>query len=484
MICPRCTVAEISAETQTCVLCGYSPGGVTLDVGTELDEIAHRELGTQYHLDAILSQTPGWIRYAAREIGSDRHAELHVFGRHPAGPDTARDDRFRRDVEAAAALAHPHIVPVFGGGVTPALRWCAQPAHDGPTLADLLAQRGQLDLRACLRITEHVGAGLQHAHGRGVVHGAVGAANIRMTGTDAAIGGFVTGRLLEAFARGGGARTHGSTPPEGATPGESGAAGDQYALAVTVHECLHGAPPALDAGGGAAALTPPATDVPLHVTAALRRALEADPARRFPSVAEFVAALSARPAPAAPPLLGIPAASPEPRATQRLLRVDQYPNPNARRRVLLAVAVIVGLYLIYELWQPDRRPPVTPTVVIPGPRSTPTPPPAAAAPTPTRRAPPSGTAPRTTTPPATSPAPPPVGAAEPGQLFINATPWGEVFVDDQPVGTTPLAGLDIAPGDHHIRVVREGHRPFEQVVTVAPGQRVRLTNIVLEVERP
>ena len=40
-----------------------------------------------------------------------------------------------------------------------------------------------------------------------------------------------------------------------------------------------------------------------------------------------------------------------------------------------------------------------------------------------------------------------------------------VFVDDQPVGTTPLAGLDIAPGDHHIRVVREGHRPFEQVVT-------------------
>jgi hypothetical protein len=69
-------------------------------------------------------------------------------------------------------------------------------------------------------------------------------------------------------------------------------------------------------------------------------------------------------------------------------------------------------------------------------------------------------------------------------LYINSTPWGEVFVDDVLVGTTPLAGLTVRPGEHHIRVVRGGFQPYEQTVSLAPGQQLRLTRITLRETTP
>jgi serine/threonine-protein kinase len=94
--------------------------------------------------------------------------------------------------------------------------------------------------------------------------------------------------------------------------------------------------------------------------------------------------------------------------------------------------------------------------------------------------------------PARQPAaqPPPVAvplrrdpfAAEPGLLAINATPWGQLFIDGRLIGNTPLRDLLLSPGTHVIRVVRRGFVPFEIEVDVAPGQQLRLTNIVLEPE--
>jgi hypothetical protein len=65
-------------------------------------------------------------------------------------------------------------------------------------------------------------------------------------------------------------------------------------------------------------------------------------------------------------------------------------------------------------------------------------------------------------------------------LFINSTPWGDVYVDDLLVGTTPLASLRVTPGQHTVRIVRDGFQPYEQTISVAPGQRLRLVNIALQ----
>jgi len=72
----------------------------------------------------------------------------------------------------------------------------------------------------------------------------------------------------------------------------------------------------------------------------------------------------------------------------------------------------------------------------------------------------------------------------PGRLFISSRPWGRLYVDDRLVGTTPVAGIALAPGTHHVRVVRDGFQSFERTITVAPEQAIRLIDIVLEETRP
>jgi hypothetical protein len=82
-------------------------------------------------------------------------------------------------------------------------------------------------------------------------------------------------------------------------------------------------------------------------------------------------------------------------------------------------------------------------------------------------------------------APPPsrgARAAEPALVSINATPWGSVYIDGQPVGNTPQIDRHVSPGSHELRVEREGFRPYQRVIDVAPGQRLRITDITL-VER-
>jgi hypothetical protein len=74
----------------------------------------------------------------------------------------------------------------------------------------------------------------------------------------------------------------------------------------------------------------------------------------------------------------------------------------------------------------------------------------------------------------------PRGAAAAGWLFVNSAPWGEVYVDDVRVGNTPRTDVAVAPGVHRVRVVRDGFHSFEVTIPVAPGEVVRLTDIVLK----
>jgi serine/threonine-protein kinase len=80
--------------------------------------------------------------------------------------------------------------------------------------------------------------------------------------------------------------------------------------------------------------------------------------------------------------------------------------------------------------------------------------------------------------PETASAPTPI----PGRLFISSRPWGQVFVDGQLVGNTPIASVSITPGAHVIRIVRPGFRSYERELYVTPGQDVRLVDLVLEAE--
>src|SRR4029077_15225323 len=102
----------------------------------------------------------------------------------------------------------------------------------------------------------------------------------------------------------------------------------------------------------------------------------------------------------------------------------------------------------------------------------------AAVPAPVKRAPPPAP-PRVVTAPRRD-----ASSAAPGRLFVNATPWGQVFVDDELIGNTPRIGVPIGSGKHRVRVSSDGFESFERTVQVAPGQDVRLTDIVLRESKP
>jgi serine/threonine protein kinase len=473
MICPRCTVAEISAETHTCVLCGYSPGGVQLQVEARdaLDEAAHEELAGQFDIETVVAQDPHSVVYVARETSTDRRVTLWVLPRR-LFREAQLEERFQKEMSAATVLDHPHVVAVLRFGSTANLLWSITKRVGQRSLATLLQERGPLDMQACLRIAEQIASALQYAHRRGIVHGDLRPGTIFMDDAGwAFLTGFAGARLIrEAAARQGeprGTAGAGYAAPEDAPQVPATPASDQYALAVIVHECLTGTRPVPND-------TSLPAQLPGHVATALQRALSPVPADRYPSVSDFVSALSEAPPAAAPVPFERPAlAQPEGReGGQRLLRVDRYRDPRTPRRIALSIAVLLALVVLYRVWRPPARPPAPQQIAQPRPT------PANPVTEPVTPALDSvGDPARPTAVPRASRA---RTAREPGELFINSTPWGDVYLDDRLVGTTPLAGLKVNPGQHTVRIVRDGFQPYEQTISVAPGQRLRLVNIALQ----
>ena len=57
-------------------------------------------------------------------------------------------------------------------------------------------------------------------------------------------------------------------------------------------------------------------------------------------------------------------------------------------------------------------------------------------------------------------------------------------MDGDLIGNTPRADVQVAPGAHQLRVVRDGFQPYEVAIRVTPGQELRMTDIVLQELKP
>src|SRR3989475_743117 len=193
----------------------------------------------------------------------------------------------------------------------------------GESLRQRLAREGRLALKDALRVARGLGAGLDYAHREGFIHRDVNPENVLLADGHAVIADFGIARAICQSCDGDNVTEVGLTigTPEYMSPEQ--AAGDRdldgrsdvYSLACVIYETLAGEPPF----GGASARAvmakhlseppPPLRarrpDAPAAVEQALARALGKDPADRFASVADFVAALEATHAPdAAPTLVG------------------------------------------------------------------------------------------------------------------------------------------------------------------------------------
>lgn len=124
--------------------------------------------------------------YLARDLKHDRLVALKVLNHEVSAALGAA--RFQQEIEIAARLHHPLILPVFDSGASPEgcgaapCLWYAMPFVEGQSLRDWLRRERQLPIEEAVRIGCEVAEALGHAHARGVVHRDVKPKNILLSG--------------------------------------------------------------------------------------------------------------------------------------------------------------------------------------------------------------------------------------------------------------------------------------------------------------
>jgi serine/threonine-protein kinase len=287
-----------------------------------MDDLFQRlqaSLPERYALERELGRGENTVVYLARERQPRRHVAIKVLR-----PDlTARlaRERFLHEMDQLSSLAHPHIVPVYAAGDAGGLLYYVMPFVDGQTLRQRLNADGPPPLSAALRIATDVAEALEHAHGRGVVHGDVKPENILLHGGDALVTDFGVMRAIDESGGGGAegepaaveghdpADVHGARgatafmrPKRAGRETPPGAVSDLYALGCVLFEMVAGAPPfgrdhpteilARQVSPPAPSLRKTHQDVPPEIDALVRRALAPSPADRFARAGELAEALS------------------------------------------------------------------------------------------------------------------------------------------------------------------------------------------------
>jgi serine/threonine-protein kinase len=107
-------------------------------------------------------------------------------------------DRFRREIQVAAQLQHPHIVPLLSAGEHGDLLWYTMPFIDGESLRAALERKKKFSAREIMRILHDVVDALSFAHERGVIHRDIKPANILTQGAHALVTDFGVAKAISA----------------------------------------------------------------------------------------------------------------------------------------------------------------------------------------------------------------------------------------------------------------------------------------------
>jgi len=131
------------------------------------------------------------VVYLAQQLKLDRRVALKVMAAELSG-DEGYKARFEREARLAAALDHPHVIPLFETGEAAGLLYLAMRYVDGIDLAASLKRDGALEPGRAALIARQVGAALDAAHARGLIHRDVKPANILLAEQDGELHSYLT----------------------------------------------------------------------------------------------------------------------------------------------------------------------------------------------------------------------------------------------------------------------------------------------------
>ena len=136
-------------------------------------------LAGRYTLERELGQGGMAVVYLAVDSKHSRRVALKVL--LPELAATVGPKRFLREIEIAAGLNHPHVLPLHDSGEVDGFLYYVMPFVEGESLRDRLDRDERLPLDEALRIARDVAEGLDYAHSRGVVHRDIKPANILLS---------------------------------------------------------------------------------------------------------------------------------------------------------------------------------------------------------------------------------------------------------------------------------------------------------------
>ena len=304
-------------------------------------------LSSLYTLDREIGRGGMAIVYLAHDVRHDRQVAIKVLGEDVSMALGAQ--RFRREIQFASKLSHPHILPIFDSGEVEQQLYCVMPFIDGESLKARIHRERQLPMDEAVRIGCEVASAVDFAHRNGILHRDIKPENILLSASQHAIvADFGIARAIneagdDRITRSGVTLgTPGYMSPEQAAADKNlDGRSDIYSLGCCVYEMLAGSPPFT--GPTAQVLiarhtleqAPPLhivrQTIPEHVAATVMRALAKSPADRFRTAGEFADGLSGRIAVKMPRISGVGTA------------YGPKPSSHLRRAAVLAGAMVVLL---------------------------------------------------------------------------------------------------------------------------------------------
>lgn len=235
--------------------------------------------------------------YLAEDLKHHRKVAVKVM--RPELSATLGTDRFVREVEIAAQLNHPNILPMFDSGEAGGLLYYVMPYVEGETLQARLRRDGPLSVDDALTLTREICEALAYAHERGIVHRDMKPANILLNAGHALVADFGIARAVggggEALTRTGIAigTPHYMSPEQASGDPGVDARTDIYAVGCILYEMLVGEPP-FNGPSAQAIISRSMTETPRALTqsrpglsprlnALVFRAIAKGPADRYPT---------------------------------------------------------------------------------------------------------------------------------------------------------------------------------------------------------
>ncbi len=264
-------------------------------------------LAGRYTIERELGKGGMATVYLADDVKHHRQVAIKVL--RPELGSLLGPDRFTREIRIAAALNHPHILPLYDSGDADGQLFYVMPYIRGESLRQKLARERQLTIEEATGILRQVAAALDHAHALGLIHRDIKPENILLHEGEAMVADF--GIALVAGAAPGERLTATGlmvgtpqymSPEQAAGDPAVDARSDVYSLGCVLYELLAGEPPYTGATAQmviAKRFTDPIPRirrlrpaVPPAVEQALMTALARVPADRFASAGAFASALT------------------------------------------------------------------------------------------------------------------------------------------------------------------------------------------------